>query len=128
LPDYAKITVTATYSKNSDYSSPKVSFAPAADTFTPDEYDHYEVEADTGGGTTVTTSKYATVTRLIVKNNDATNYVTATFRSAGNSGVDNILRVHAGAELVVSDFTAANNLTLAANSAAVECEIFIAGT
>ena len=127
MADYAKISVKSVYSKNSDYSFPKAMFAPDANTLTPDEYMHLEIQADTGG-TTVTTSTLSSATMVMVKNNDTTNYVTATFRSAGNSSTNNIIRIAAGGFIAVTDFTVANNLALAANSAACECEVFIIGT
>ena len=130
MADYAKISVKGVYSKNSDYSFPKAMFAPDANTLTPDEYMHLEIEADTGG-TTVTTSTLASATMVMVKNNDTTNYVTATFKSAGNGGAggtNNIIRIAAGGFIAVTDFTVAGNLALAANSAACECEVFIIGT
>ena len=128
MADYAKLHVKGLFSKNSDYSDPKVSMAPAAYALTPDEYIHTELQADTSSGTTLTTSILSSATLLVVKNNDATNYVTATFRSAGNSSTNNIIRIAAGGFLAVSDYTVANNLLLVANSAACECEVFIVGT
>ena len=38
--DYAKIEIRGIYSKNSDYSVPKVDFNPANYILTPDEYYH----------------------------------------------------------------------------------------
>ena len=128
MADYAKIKLRALYSKNADYSSPKVEIAPDNYTVTPDEYIHAEIQADTSGGTTITTSILASATLLVVKNNDTTNYVTATFDSAGNSSVDNLIRIAPGGILATTDFTVAQNLKLIANSAACECEIFIVGT
>ena len=128
MTDFAKLEIRGTYSKNSDYSSPKVDLSPAIYSVTPDEYIHCEIQADTGGGTTITTSILASATLLVVKNNDPTNYVTATFDSAGNSSTDNLIRIAAGGLLVTTDFTVAQNLKLIANSAACECEIFIVGT
>jgi len=128
--DYAKLYLKAVYSKNSDYSDPKVLMAPAAYTLTPDEYIHVEVQADTGG-TPVITSHLASVTALVIKNNDTTNYVKATWRSAeydGSAVKDNQLRIAAGGLIVTTDFTAANSLILTANTAACECEVFIIGT
>ena len=128
--DYAKLYLKAVYSKNSDYSSPKATMAPDVFTLTPDEYIHVEVQADTGG-TPVITSHLASVTALVIKNNDTTNYVKAKWRSAeytGSAVLDNLLRIAPGGFLVTTDFTAANNLLLTANSAACECEVFIVGT
>ena len=128
MDDYAKLEIRGIYSKNSDYSSPKSDFNPANYEVTPDEYFHCEIQADTSGGTTITTSILASATLLVVKNNDATNYVTATFDSAGNSSVDNLIRIAPGGILATTDFTVAQNLKLVANSAACECEVFIVGT
>ena len=128
MADYAKLEIRGIYSKNSDYSSPKSDFNPANYEVTPDEYFHCEIQADTSGGTTITTSILASATLLVVKNNDTTNYVTATFDSAGNSSVDNLIRIAPGGILATTDFTVAQNLKLVANSAACECEIFIVGT
>lgn len=128
MADYAKLEIRGIYSKNSDYSSPKSDFNPANYEVTPDEYFHCEIQADTSGGTTITTSILASATLLVVKNNDTTNYVTATFDSAGNSSVDNLIRIAPGGILATTDFTVAQNLKLVANSAACECEVFIVGT
>ena len=128
MADYAKLEIRGIYSKNSDYSSPKSDFNPANYEVTPDEYFHFEIQADTSGGTTITTSILASATLLVVKNNDTTNYVTATFDSAGNSSVDNLIRIAPGGILATTDFTVAQNLKLVANSAACECEVFIVGT
>ena len=43
MADYAKLHVKGLFSKNSDYSDPKVSMAPAAYALTPDEYLHMEL-------------------------------------------------------------------------------------
>ena len=128
MADYAKLEIRGIYSKNSDYSSPKSDFNPANYEVTPDEYFHCEIQADTSGGTTITTSILASATLLVVKNNDTTNYVTATFDSAGNTSVDNLIRIAPGGILATTDFTVAQNLKLVANSAACECEVFIVGT
>ena len=128
MADYAKLDITGTYSKSSTYEPAKVSFSPASYEVTPDEYFHIEVQADTSAGTTVTTSILSSASLLVVKNNDATNYVTATFDSAGNGSTDNIVRIAAKGFLAVTDFTVAQNLKLVANSAACECEVFVVGT
>ena len=128
--DYAKVHVKAVCSKNSDYSLPVAAMAPEAYTLTPDEYIHAEVQANTDT-TTLDTRHLTSVTTLVIKNNDTTNYVKAQWRSAeytGSAVLDNLLRIAPGGFLVTTDFTAANNLLLTANSAACECEVFIVGT
>lgn len=131
MADYAKLAITATYSENSDYSSPNsVRTFPAYEISTPTDFDEYKVTADTGGGTAVSLAKYAAagITMLVVKNRDATNYVTATYITAGGGVTTQTVRIPAGGFLVLCDVTSTTALTLAANSAAVKCEVFIAGT
>jgi hypothetical protein len=78
MADYAKLELKGVYSAVSDYSTPRTKFKPAAYTVTPDEYFHCELEAATSAGTTLNTSILDSATLLVVKNKDATNYVTAT--------------------------------------------------
>tara|TARA_R100001594_G_scaffold143022_1_gene190568 strand:+ start:1370 stop:1756 length:387 start_codon:yes stop_codon:yes gene_type:complete len=128
MADYAKLEIRGIYSKSSDYSSPKADFNPAIYALTPDEYFHCEIQADTSAGTTLTTSILSSATLLVVKNNDTSNYVTATFDCAGMGSTDTSIRIHAGGVFATTDFTVAQNLKLVANSAACECEVFIVGT
>ena len=109
MADYAKVSIKGLFSKSSDYSFPKMTA--------------------TNAGLTVTTSTLSSIDAVMVKNNDADDYVTATFRSAGNSTTPNVIRIAAGGFLVVTDFTVANNLALTGpDSAGCECEIFIVGS
>ena len=128
MADYAKLEIRGIYSKSSDYSSPKADFNPAIYALTPDEYFHCEIQADTSAGTTLTTSILSSATLLVVKNNDTSNYVTATFDCAGMGSTDTSIRIHAGGFFATTDFTVSQNLKLVANSAACEFEVFIVGT
>jgi hypothetical protein len=128
MADYAKLSIKGIYSKSTDYSDPVTVFSPDAYTITPDEYFHTELEASTGGGTTLDTSIVGAATLVVVKNNDTTNYVTATFGKTGSGSADTSVRIHAGGFFVTTDFTTTYKLKLAANTADCECEIFIVGT
>ena len=86
MADYTKLEVIGTYAASSTTAA-KVSFSPVSLELTPDEYIHAEIQADTSAGTTLTTSILSAATLLVVKNNDSTNYVTATFDSAGVSSI-----------------------------------------
>ena len=137
MADYLKVEVKATYSKKSDFSSPKVVFEPAAynPTTGPDEYKHLEVECDVGAagaGTTVFLSEFASVDQVHIKNNDATNKITVRFRTAANFAASpqtvTDLEVAAGKAAVLTDVNAAFGLDLAATGAVVEAEVFAVGT
>jgi len=125
--DYGKVTVEGLYSKSSDYSSPKVSYTPAAYEFRPDEYYHVEINCDTNGETITTDLFRDGVTTLIVKNNDASINVLATFATTGGTLTD--MSIPAGAIMVMPDFNQTGNLSLkSASGTSTECEVFIVGT
>jgi hypothetical protein len=128
LADYAKLALALTYSENSDYSSPKLKTS--LDNWTSTTATHYEVQYREIGTSseTIELGGFTTIECLVLKNKDSTNYVTATFDSAGNSSVDNILRVGAGKILVLTDVTPGSDLLLQANTAACDVEIIIVGT
>ena len=126
MADYAKLHVKGLFSKNSDYSDPKVLMAPAAYTLTPDEYLHMELNCDTGGEIIKTDRFDGGVTLCIVKNNDTAIVVTAQFNTAADTDVD--VAIPAGGIFVTPDFAYAGDLTLTSASGTPECEVFIIGT
>lgn len=122
MSDEALLEVSASYSPNEDWSRP-VSRVYFSDTEAPTKKLDSVVSAATGG-TTVELGSLGTVAYLVIYNRDTTNYVDATFRSAGNGSTNNILRLAAGKMAVLSDVTAGNDLILTANTAACVCDIF----
>lgn len=128
MAKYLKAELEILLSANADYSDEDWVTNWADYTPTPDEAFQMEIQADVGSAVTVYTSHLSTVTLVALKNTDSTNFVTATFRTAGNGATDNIIRIPAGGLLVVSDFTAANNLTLQADTAVVNCKVLVCGT
>ena len=125
MADYAKIAVRATYSKNSDYSGPKIATSFGDYESTPDEAEYYIVDAETTGAT-ITTSKYGSLTTVVVKNNDSTNQVTVAFQNAAAAAQSQVIA--AGKFGVFPDVLASANITLTASGATVECEVYIQGT
>ncbi len=128
MSDNLKTSIASVFSENVDYSDPEFTTNLEDFILTPDEVQLFKIECATGGGTTLTTSFLSAASLLIVQNTDATNFTTATFRSAGNGATNNIVRIAAGGFLVVTDFTVANNLLLVADTTATNCKILIAGT
>ena len=67
------------------------------------------------------------MTTLIVKNNDASINVLATFATTGGTLTD--MSIPAGAIMVMPDFNQTGNLSLkSASGTSTECEVFIVGT
>jgi hypothetical protein len=129
VTDYARATLTYEVSTQTDYGSPYVAPPKWVEALTPDEsIYHARLEAALSPGTAINTSVLGTCTLLAVRNLDATNYVTLTWRSAGNGGTDNIVRIQPGDLFHVQDVTAATNPTLVANTAACSCEVLVLGT
>ena len=127
MADYAKLEVRGTYSKNSDYSSPKVDFNPVEYELTPDEYYHVEINCDTNGETITTDLFRDGVSLVVVKNNDTSINVLATFATTGGTLTD--MSIPAGSIMVMPDFVQTGNLSLKSSSGTtVECEVFIVGT
>jgi len=124
--DYAKFTVRGLYSKNSDYSSPKVDFSPDATTLTPDEYMHIEVMCDDNGETFDLSMFSGGITMLIVKNNDTAINVKARVTTANTSNVDVV--IPPGGIYVNPDVAYGSDLMLTSASGAPECEVFVIGT
>ena len=125
--DYAKLEIRGIYSKNSDYSAPKVDFNPANYAFRPDEYYHVEINCDTNGETITTDLFRDGVTMIAVKNNDTSIGVLATFATTGGTLTD--MSIPAGSIMVMPDFNQTGNLSLkSASGTTVECEVFIVGT
>ncbi len=123
---YARLRLVLEASEYADYAAPDgISHLT---TETPDEWILGRLmEIDTSA-TSVVTSQFSALTLVVVHNTDSTNYVTLTFRSAGNAGVDNIVRIAAGETFVASDVTAAANLSLAANTLPVSVRVSVLGT
>lgn len=128
MSDYAKVAIRLKYSEASDYSDPNVNEQWDL-ALTPDEIVWRTIEVDTSAMTLEEVGDFGTLTSLAVKNLDATNYVTLTWLSAGNGATPNITRIAAGKAFFTTDITStASGCTIQANSAAVECQLWITGT
>src|SRR3990167_5061000 len=113
---YKEITVKARFSSAANYD-PEVPYEPTVyDTGSGTyKYEIRYVSAATAG-TTIELGMYATVTNILLKNKDATNYVELTFRTTGGGANNQVLRVPAGSFAATgSAVTVANDLVLTAN-------------
>lgn len=128
MADYAKLKIGFVYSENSDYSLPRLNAL--IDAYTSSTATHYEVQYRNIGtvAETLELGGFTTIQAIIIKNKDATNYVTETHRSAGNSSTDNINRIAAGKICILTDVTVSGDLILTANTAAVDVEVYVFGT
>lgn len=127
MSDYARLRLMLERSAASDYSRPKTHSVEM--TMTPDESricDEIEVAT---AGQTYTLSHLSSLSDLLIYNKDTTNYLTVAYTSVGTAGTATI-KIAAGKTMLIpgSDITASGNLTLTANTAAVEVEISYLGT
>ena len=133
MANYAKLHIKAVLSKNSDYSNPTVTFNPspyAPATADIPEYIHTELLCGTGG-VILDTTILDGVSFIVIKNLDDTNYVTFTYGTAGvGDATDQVIRIAAGGFFASTDFDQDDSakLTLTANTAGCQCEVFLVGT
>lgn len=126
MTDNLRTSLEITFSEQANFSDPEWTTNWANFDLTPEGAETRKLEIGTGAET-IDLGDYSAITQLAVKNEDPTNYVTATFRSVGNGAVDNILRIQPNSFLVVSDVTPGSDLILQANGAPVLVKIAIAG-
>lgn len=129
MASYMRTTFRVEFSDASTYSPLIGDFAPAA--YEPGSGTYrwliHDVKAATGG-VTIDLGQFTTVTNILIKNKDSSNYVSATFRTPGGGSNDQVLKVLPGQLIATGTVTVANDLVLTANTAAVACYICIIGT
>jgi hypothetical protein len=131
MSDYAKVTVTVVSSPNSDYSSPDVSKT-LTYTLTPDEVQYTKVEVATSATEIIKAGLYTTIYAIIVKNNNATNYVIAGYTEQDLPAADTPATptnvIAPGKVNIFTDVDAAVAFTLTADTAACTCEVIVLAT
>jgi hypothetical protein len=126
MAEYAKCSVDFLFSAFSDYRTTKIDTSDIDDfTITPNNALRYSVLAKTTGTTLVLTN-WSTVTFVLFKNKDTTNYVTVTWTDPGSTA--NSQRVAAGGFLVLPSISVAANIVMTANTANCACELVVAGS
>lgn len=120
-----KITVIPVYSPNSDYDPNLVTLQDYDETLSsPTKFAHL-IQSIPTAAYTYDLAQFTTVSALLVKNLDATNFVVATLTTASGACV---LKIPAGRSILIPEVTVANDLLLDADTAACICEVFVAGT
>lgn len=130
MASYQEVTIRAKFSDDSAFATLVADFAPAA--YSPGAGTYramvFECRADTGG-TTIDLGSFTTVTQILIKNKDASNYVDCVFRTTGGGSNDMSLRVPAGSFIATgTTITIANDLVVTANTADVNLLVCIIGT
>lgn len=130
MADFSSLSLVVKYGEVSDYSDGVLSRSFTKTSTTPTKVQQYLVSAALvgDGGTTLDLSSFATVQALVLKNKDATNFVTATYRSSAGAATDQKQKLLAGQYVVLTDITIASDLLLVADTAALDCEVLVIGT
>jgi hypothetical protein len=126
--DYLKLTTRIELADNAALNPVKIDETYDF-TVRPDESLKTTINAQTGGST-LDLANFTTVRECVISNLDnqtTGNYVDVTFRNTANGVNDNIVRIEAGTTRSLGELTVANDLLLTANTAAVKCEVFVAG-
>ena len=95
MSDYAKITARGLFSRNSDYSDAEQDTRTLQMTLTPDECIHrvldvYITGENPGGGDgvdVVGADEFNAITAFVVKNNDASNFITITGQELAGTAI-----------------------------------------
>lgn len=124
MADYVRTTLMFEASENADYSDPIIKDTTTY-AITADEV-HTRLISVPIGGATLETGLFEDIDLIVVYNKDDTNYVTARYDPGGGLGLQTTT-IQPGHFHVspVADHT--DDLLLTANTAAVECEVVIAG-
>lgn len=126
MTDYARVSLTARFSEQSDFSDRILDRFVEYEPSSPALYSDQVVSAALAG-TTVDLGAFTTIKYLVVHNRDTTNFVTAVYRSAGGAAANQTQKILAGQLLLLPDVTPANDIVLSADTAICECEIIIVG-
>ena len=134
IADYGSIEVVGVYSKNSNYSDPKIIFKPTVYGTYPTEFIKMTVEGEISVGTDVDTSILSSISLLVVKNPHATQTLQVTIGNATHddpgSGDGMTVRVAPGGLFVTTDVLPAGKVNVAPLSMEppIVCDVFIAGS
>lgn len=123
---YTQAVLQFVTSENSDYTSPAMYNTPFSYTTTaPAQFVTY-TKACTTSGTTIELSNFASVLGVVVRNKDTANYVDVAWTYSATASK---AKVPAGAWMFIpTPVTIANDLTITANTATVDCDLIIIGT
>lgn len=129
MADYANLALSVRYGEVSDYSDGLLARNVSSSSTTVDEQEARVITALTTG-TTLDLGHFTTIEYVMVKNKDATNYVTAKCVSAVPADPSDFVtqKIPAGKFIVLTDLTVAGDLLLTADTADCDCEVIIIGT
>lgn len=126
MTDYALITVRGKFSRNSDYSDPEQDTGTLSAAEIPDNCIHFVSDVATSARTIVGAGEWTSCEGLLVINNDATNFVTLSYTDAAADA--QTIDVLAGGMFLTQDIDPSVAVTITADTAACECEVFCIGT
>ena len=128
MTDYAKFETSFAYSTQSDYGRPMATKSYSLE-LTPSEFVTRRFTAAITGGTDVWTvaapSQFTSITGLLIKNLDSTNFVTVKWDNAAGDTIPLVLLAGGWNFITDIDPTALFNVT--ADTATVAIELYITG-
>tara|TARA_Y100000310_G_scaffold31672_1_gene30018 strand:+ start:1016 stop:1420 length:405 start_codon:yes stop_codon:yes gene_type:complete len=134
MADYFQLQIKGVYSKNTDYSNPKIVFEPSRYSVMPTEFIRMTVEAEVSVGSDIDTSIWDSISLLMVKNLDTAINLKVTIatvdRDNPGEGAGADFLVHPGGLFVITDVLPAGmvNLLSGSESDPIMCEVIIVGS
>ena len=135
VADYFELQVKGVYSKNTDYSDPKVVFEPSRYSMMPTEFIRMTVEGEVSVGSDIDTSIFTSISLLMVKNLDTAQTLQLVIGNAAHDdpggGAGFTTRIAPGGVFITTDALAAGKVNVGEISGSgdgvIMCEVFVAG-
>jgi hypothetical protein len=127
MSEYARIETLVRRANTAAYFNDAVLQSFSFDPVSPTKFALLKVSAATAGGTTVELGNFTTIQAIVIKNEDTTNFVTATYRTLADAANDNKMKILAGRHCTILEGRPANDLVLVADTAICDCTIYIIG-
>ena len=130
VADYFQLQIKGVYSKNTDYSNPKIVFEPSRYSVMPTEFIRMTVEAEISVGSDIDTSIWDSISLLMVKNLDTAINLDVTVLNANHTEAPGcVARIAPGGVYVTTDVTPAGKVNVMSTDGGdvVMCEVIVVG-
>lgn len=131
VADYFQLAIKGAYSKNSNYSDPKIIFNPSPYTVMPTEFIKMTVEAEISEGSDIDTSIWDSISLLMVKNLDtAINLDVSVLNANHAADAGFVSRIAPGGVYVTTDVTPSGKVNVMSTDGgdAIMCEVIVVGS
>lgn len=127
MANYSRASVEISYGATSALQDPDFEKTLVSVPTDPTHYKQMKMTVATGGET-IDLSEFTAIDECYIENQDATNYVTAVYRTTADTSNNNTQRILKGQWIKIALVHPATDLLLTANTAACICTVICIGT